>query len=147
MGYLQRRLQQDHLYYQISAPPSRGCQTHQIREVCVHGAPKAHDAAELLFGAPKAPVICNHFVKYAEQQSRSDCQPILLNKQSHSREATVVRSVAKRLFKYAEPQSRSDCQAAPTRRSRQYVHKTLMSRYKATFLNLRLNCTYSAKRQ
>ena len=57
----------------ISAPPSRGCQTHQIREVCVHGAPKAHDAAELLFGAPKAPVICNPFVKYAEQQSRSDC--------------------------------------------------------------------------
>ena len=45
----------------------------QIREVCVIGAPKAHDAAELLFGAPKAPVICSQFVKYAEIQSRSDC--------------------------------------------------------------------------
>ena len=29
-------------------------------------APKAHEAAELLFGAPKASVICSHFVKYAE---------------------------------------------------------------------------------
>ena len=57
----------------ISAPPSRGCQMRQIREVCALSAPKAHDAAELLFGAPKAPVICSHFVKYAEQQSRSDC--------------------------------------------------------------------------
>ena len=44
----------------------------QIREVCVIGAPKAHDAAELLFGAPKAPVICSHFVEYAGY-------PILLN--------------------------------------------------------------------
>ena len=63
----------------ISAPPSRGCQMRQIREVCALSAPKAHDVAELLFGAPKAPVICSHFVKYAEQQSRSDCYPILLN--------------------------------------------------------------------
>ena len=56
----------------ISAPPSRGCQMRQIREVCALSAPKAHDVAELLFGAPKAPVICSHFVKYAGY-------PILLN--------------------------------------------------------------------
>ena len=74
-----------------------------MREVYALSAPKAHDAAELLFGAPKAPVICSHFVKcaehmltrfvkYAEAQSQSYCYLILLNMQSHSREATVVMS-------------------------------------------------------
>ena len=58
--------------------------------MCVLGAPKAHDAAEMLFGAPQAPVICSHFVKYAKQLSRSDCYTILLNMQRQSREATVM---------------------------------------------------------
>ena len=74
----------------------------QIREVCALSAPKAHDVAELLLGAPKAPVICSHFVKYAEHimlphfvkyvesQSRSDLFSILLNILRHSREATVT---------------------------------------------------------
>ena len=55
------------------------------REVCALSAPKAHDEAELLFGALKAPVIYSHFVKYAKQphlvkyvesQARSDCYEV-----------------------------------------------------------------------
>ena len=43
---------------------------------------------------------------YADSQSRSDCYPILLNMQSHSREVTGTVTP---FDKYAESQSRSDC--------------------------------------
>ena len=48
---------------------------------------------------------------YSESQSRSDCYPILLNMNSHSREATTVTPC----YKYEQPQSRSDLYCYPIR--------------------------------
>ena len=52
----------------------------------------AHDVAELLFGAPKAPGTCSHFVM-----------------QSFCCEVTVAKRLFSNFVKYAEPESRSDC--------------------------------------
>ena len=76
----------------------------------------AHDAVELLFDAPNAPVICinfvkyaehnmlPHFVKYVESQSRSDCC-----------EVTVAKRLFPNFVKYAEP--RREATVTPRRRS------------------------------
>ena len=55
----------------ISAPRSRFCQPCQRRKVCAFIEPKAHDAAELQFGAPKAPVIHSMCADYATNSKRT----------------------------------------------------------------------------
>ena len=71
-----------------------------MREVCTLSAPKAHDATELLFGAPKAQVMRPKCAECTQTKCAGMFKKIKL--------ANFV--VAKRLFvKYTEPQSRSDC--------------------------------------
>ena len=60
-----------------------------------------------------------------QSQSRSDCYPILLNMQSHSREATGTVTP---FDKYAESKSRSDCYPILLNMQRHSREATVMPR-------------------